>query len=392
MPENPTVPIEEVRIPDTDIERTRKLNVHLRFACGNPKLIDLDLCEDLIEAGIQFPSPSLEDPTSSPLFNVIKYAHYEEYEHLIYLLLNAGADPNTKFLDTPITILMIQSCEFTPAFLDSLSHFIKAGANLDAVDKFNNTALIIACMRWRVESYDKVVKMLMKAGANLDLQSNDGMTALMVTVQYSAFASNIRVAQMLIDAGANLDVQTYTGRSALMIASEFSNRPSSETAVQMLIDAGANLECCLQNGNTALMIASMNSIHASTEDTVQMLIDAGANINHQNELGLTALDYAITSINSYSSEETVQMLIDAGANVNNIEYSGGFTTLMTAARHSGKGSSVRALQILLDAGANIHARSKDGWTAFTIAVRYLDSSSCIEAVKLLDTEQHLQLS
>jgi len=54
----------------------------------------------------------------------------------------------------------------------SISFFQKAGAEIDAVDKFFHTPLMIACMEGKPE----IVKFLLSSGADFNLKDEVGMT------------------------------------------------------------------------------------------------------------------------------------------------------------------------------------------------------------------------
>jgi len=159
--------------------------------------------------------------------------------------------------------------------------------NFDVVDRFNNTALILA-VYFSHNKYEKLVKLLIDSGANLDIQDDRGKTAL----YWAACRNQPIMAEMLIKAGANFDVANSNNVTALMCAVYHGNTK----IVQLLVKAGANLD--IQNniyGDTALIIVASNMagwVHNSSK-ILKMLLDAGANTEIKNNEGKTYKDYLL---------------------------------------------------------------------------------------------------
>ena len=71
---------------------------------------------------------------------------------------------------------------------------IKLGADVNAKDKYGDTALILAA--WY--GYTEVAKLLLAAGADVNAKDNGGYTALI----WAAYYGHAEIAKMLRDAGA----------------------------------------------------------------------------------------------------------------------------------------------------------------------------------------------
>ena len=83
-------------------------------------------------------------------------------------LLAKGADPNASDL-LGTTPLMIASAK---GYLDIVILLLQFGANVDAIDKNDNTSLMYAV------SHPNIVKILLQNGATVSWENNKGETAL----------------------------------------------------------------------------------------------------------------------------------------------------------------------------------------------------------------------
>lgn len=92
-----------------------------------------------------------------------------------------------------------------------LQCLIDGGARLDNFNKWNQSALSLACEQAN-PSIAKI-RLLVAAGLDPDLQDNCGMTPLTIVMKYSP--SSIEVMQFLAEKGANLELQHYSGKTIL---------------------------------------------------------------------------------------------------------------------------------------------------------------------------------
>jgi ankyrin repeat protein len=141
---------------------------------------------------------------------------------------------------------------------------IKAGTNINAVDKYGGTALHTAT-RW---GNDTIVQFLLAHGAGVDTpRSAAGRTALMVTCAY------------------------YGGMKICSI----------------LLAHGANVNATAKNGTTALMLAASNA----KADVVELLLAKGADKHLKDATGKSALDYAKqAAVSNWSINSNKDAVID----------------------------------------------------------------------------------
>jgi ankyrin repeat protein len=112
--------------------------------------------------------------------------------------------------------------------IEAVNALIAAGANVNDVDDYGRTPLMIAS----VTDSLGVVTSLIAAGADLELVDNDGFTALM----YAVSQNYNSVASALVDAGANVN---YCNMRDNMSVLEYAMLNSSPDMCAVLTNAGA---------------------------------------------------------------------------------------------------------------------------------------------------------
>lgn len=160
----------------------------------------------------------------------VELAAMNENEELLYLLLEAGAEPTA--------------------------------------------GLFVAVRQSRIQN----VKILLDSGADLDALDHTWWTPL-------AFAKSVEIARMLILSGADINYINpggYPSKNSILTRMAGKRVPE---VVRLLIDAGADIDHQNYHGMTALM-------SARDPLTIELLIEAGADIKKTDKEGRTALDYA----------------------------------------------------------------------------------------------------
>ena len=305
-----------------------------------------------------------------------------------------------------------------------LQAIIDHGANVNATNKHNHTALLLACDKKHVDA----IKVLLQAGADPNIINNEVGTYLMHAVLAKCSEGAL---QALIDHGACVNVSDTQNRTALMAAcftkhvgaihillnagsdtnivdkngfaclTDAVRADCSEGLLQTIIDHGASVNATDKYNATALMIAC----HLSHANAIHVLLKAGSDVNIADKNGMTCLMYAVAA---HSSEEVLQAILDHAAEVNatdkdnatalilacqmghvdaihvllkvgfdaNIAYKNGNTCLMYAVRED---CSEEVLQALVDHGADVNATSKDNYTALIVAL----GKRHVDAIKVL---------
>lgn len=278
------------------------------------------------------------------------------------------------------TALMYAAAYSDPEIVSAL---LAAGAKVNDVDNFGQTALMSAVRRY--ERGLEVVRILLQAGASVTAADAKGQTALLhlpflpgdspgaVFKELIAAGANVNAAdaagqtvlisivqrrfpeltRLALEAGATVNAKDRNGKNALFYAlSDYSGIVVE--IVRALIAAGANVNDADPNGHTPLMLAA----HKQSMDAVRMLLAAGAEINAKDKGGQTALLLAAMGHDYKDTTEVVRALLAAKANVEDADQLGR-TALMFAAQTS----YVRTVEALLKAGASVKVKDRDGKTA-----------------------------
>jgi ankyrin repeat protein len=302
--------------------------------------------------------------------NCLIVATIKGHEHIVQLLLEAGATPDLIDDCYRMTALMI-ACELGHEHIVQL--LLEAGATPDLIDnRYHMTALMIACEL----GHEHIVQLLLEAGATPDLIDDRyyHKTALIIACE----KGQEQIARLLIAAGADVGLQDQWGINALLLAykaghiemakrliNEYgyvvkSDHPLFFMHVWIVGDQAeiakfikGNIDAQDEKGRTALMLSSTSDKY---EDVVRYLINKSADLDLQDENGDTALLIA-TSVKG--AKNIISLIIDGGATLD----TGNFTELMNACQ-GGWGDTVR---VLLKNGANFNKLDAKGESVFDLA-------------------------
>jgi ankyrin repeat protein len=266
------------------------------------------------------------------------------HTEIVNLLLRAGANANA--VDTFHQNTLIQAFDDTDDdeadnkqednFL-LVKALLDAGADVDFTKDFGQyTAVILATKANRIKS----LKLLLKAGAEVNAQDSYEKTALC----YASERDYSEAKALLKSFGANATKATEQykaeyGDNAFIQAT----RDGRADVVEEMLENGFQVNTQNAAGVTALM-------RVRNVGTLKALLNAGANVHLRDHAGFTALIHASASWNA----QMVQGLIQAGADIE-AKTPDGKTALMFAALQG----DIPAVQALLNAGTKVNERDSN---------------------------------
>ena len=288
---------------------------------------------------------------AQPNSTVLAQAATLPSDHCVRLLLEAGADVNTRDDHAKRTALMAAVVNDREECVKTL---LAAGAVVNMSDSEEQTALYKAAER----HHSNCVDMLIKAGSDVNVKGQSGNTPLLAAVRvthekhklltkseerkHDPEVRNVKkCAALLMEAGADVNIVDSEGFSAFIWAAEH----GYSECVNFLIKQGADVNRPVRLGMTALIRAAENG----RIDCVNTLIEAGADVNMADSLSRTPLIAAGIS----ESVRCIKNILRAGALVNQHDNVGNNAITPLAAHKASRNCAI----VLLYAAGEIIAIS-----------------------------------
>ena len=263
----------------------------------------------------------------------------------VKILLEAGSNPNAADADGEACLHAAVRGGCSKKIIHKI---IDHGANVNATNRRNHTALLLACF----SKNEGAINVLLNASANSNIADDVyGETCLHAAV---AGYCSIKVLQAMIDHGANVNLANKRNETALTKACFYKN----DDAINVLLNASANPNIADEAyGDTCLhdAVAANCSIKV-----LQAMIDHGANVNATNKKNETALTKACFNQNVGA----INVLLNAHANPNIADEADDDTCLHYAVKED---CSIEVLQAIIEHGVDLNATNKENRTALMIA-------------------------
>ncbi|MBL6605417.1 MAG: ankyrin repeat domain-containing protein [Alphaproteobacteria bacterium] len=254
---------------------------------GNLKRIEL-----LLNEGVEV-NCFVEDSETRDEITPLHAAALRGQLNAIDLLLSKGASLNEKskiHQRTAFLFSILKSQRYTAR------KFIKANADLGALDRYGNTAFHYAVYCNDIEIIDDFFDRKL----NAEIKNDDGETPL----HTAAFEGKILSVEKLIAHGVSLNEQDFIGRTPLMRATYYLENIKT---VELLLAHGSSVELAEFRGYTPLHGAALKG----NCEAVKGLLDYGADVRVVSDFGLTPLHSAALGNNS----ATFYTLLNKGADI-----------------------------------------------------------------------------
>jgi len=192
--------------------------------------------------------------------------------------------------------------------MQSFNMALGLGANINAVDKSGNNAVLSAVDG----EQHQLLRLLLEKHVSPNVRGGSGYTPLALAVLRNSSSDVAR----LLKAGADPDLRTSSGTAPIHLAAEFSRNQ----ILGQLLDGRVTIDNLNAMGETALIVAIRNN-NAGAFD---LLLAHGAVLNVMDKAGRSALFWAILE-----NHETMALtLLELGASF--YEKSDGYTPLTMA--------------------------------------------------------------
>ena len=277
-------------------------------------------------------------------------ACYTAQAEAVKCLLENGADPN---ISDPEGYTSLHAAVRGRCINETLQEIIKHNAYLDAQNKNDQTALLLACLYKQQDS----VQILLKAGSSTNIPDNVGDRSLTAAVLGGC---RNKIIQTIIHHGSDVNATSKRKVTALMTACQMSN----SNVINVLLNAGANPNIVDVDGFTCLHYA----VHYGfSKEVFQAIIDHRADVNATNKDNRTALMMACDDNN----EGIINVLLNAGANPNIVDVDG-YTCLHYAAYGE---CSKDVLETIISQGVDVNATNKHKLTALRMACQRVNTDA-----------------
>eukprot|EP00833_Pecoramyces_ruminatium_P001730 jgi/Orpsp1_1/1175762/evm.model.c7180000055119.2 len=209
---------------------------------------------------------------------------YNQFDIVNYLI-QFGINKNKiyKNIFTPLTYA-------TYTHIDQVKFLVERGADINVIDGYGHTPLMIASGHGRI----KTVQYLVNNGADIHKKNAKGYNALLLSSKYGHFL----VLKYLVEKGAHLNEKNNKGDNVLHL----SVRHGNLSIIKYLIKSGVSVEEKDCRGYNILMLAAF----FGNIEIVQYLIEIGMSIDETDNEGLNILDFAKKGENS----DMIEYLID----------------------------------------------------------------------------------
>lgn len=293
----------------------------------------------------------------TPLFSAAELGFFDAAK----MLIKYGADPNMSAgpnADTPLALAVLENK------FDLVQLFLMYGGDCNRIMANGNTTLIRAIDR---KTPKRVVELILNYGSDPNNKNGEGTSPMFQSVSMQ----RLDIATLLLDRGADPNLpgpkhllwpSTYQPpflRLLLSRGADYTKAPgimelatsvNNIESVRILLNAGVNPNAKKDGVYTPLCSA----IRDNRADIVTLLLASGADPN------VPASEYPCFKCVTHHRSHFLPQIIEAGGDPS--EPRG---IIEKAVQHS----NMDALIFLLDQGVDVNAKSQEGWTPLTTAIR-----------------------
>jgi uncharacterized protein len=156
------------------------VNYLLEILKNNNMEIDLSMCDKnpllaACEGNVDMVDRILQENVNLSTINKLGYSYIVQAMtcgnlDIVKRLVNYG--DNIYYVNEQMSTILHEACEYRHA-IDTVEFLIGFGFNLNCVDMWGRTPLMIACLYWN----NAAIQLLLKSNANVEIIDEDGKTA-----------------------------------------------------------------------------------------------------------------------------------------------------------------------------------------------------------------------
>ena len=204
---------------------------------------------------------------------------------------------NKSYLREPDTSMLTAELIHASGYgkLDQVEKLLNQGADVNAGDIYDGSALLTAASQGRYE----IAELLINHGADVNAQNARYGTAL----QAAASRNHYKIAKLLLNAGADVNACGGFYGNALQAAASRNHYEIAELLLNHDADVNSRDKDCCNALHTA--------IGAQNYEMIKLLLNHGVNVNARDKIGESSLHYAVRTRNTW----IIAMLLENGADV-----------------------------------------------------------------------------
>ena len=241
--------------------------------------------------------------------------------------------------------------------LKKLQHAIDSGADVDTLNPYGATPLMLASM---YDEYLDVVESLIKSGANVNATAHLALTPLKIAL----VAKNEAAARALLLAKADptgpITIQDSPEEGLPLILATKNNLPDM---VNMLVKLGADVNAAVTSVNDA--VSGTTALHEASytgnTNIVNTLINLGADVNVKDKF---MKDTPLGRASQCGHLDVVNSLLAAGSRIDD-----GNALNRTPLMEASKTGNLEIVSSLLRAGADVNRSDFLNETALSLAIK-----------------------
>jgi ankyrin repeat protein len=303
---------------------------------------------------------------------------------------------NIRTSDGDIILFPAACFSATYSSEETVKIILNAGADVNTKDNFGQSVLSLIVPGYGVVSTKNTVQLLLDAGANINDTNKYGMTALYRSINY--YSRNgippdfVELVTILLTNGADPNIHCTNNIYPLHCATEIGKVDIANTIIKLLINHGADVNALDNYELNALsymvtrylmsyeFYSETNTLQQTMEDIVAFLIDKGSNTNVRTSYSTIPLLHISIGLSINTDNFVIRKLLENSTTDVNLLSTGSKNTALHFAASKG---AINIIKLLLERGAYPNIQNSYGRTPLHCAANLSNNEDICEIIDLL---------